>query len=158
MKLIYSISLLFFSIAYVGCSRGKVCTLLACGFPEGGALTFSGYALSEVDTFYITGYQVNSNFTKVETEQYLDSPNSFPSGNHEENSEDANEQYYYIDASHDWELVIPATNETFRVSGYKYGIAECNKCASGRKDLHSYLKSFDLNGEQIGSAAYTITR
>ncbi len=152
MKLINLLLIITFAIAFSSC-----CTKKDCLNSEGVSIHFSGYDSSDVDTLYITGYKAGSDFSQVSTERFVDSVNYHGSYLAYSEQPAGDQFYYYLRGDQEWELYIPATNQTYRFRYFEFRKEKCNTCFLAR-DMENRLVSFNVNGEQVQGAAYTAVK
>ncbi len=155
MKFMKPINLLL--IILLACVFSSCCTKKACLNPEGVSIHFSGYDSSDVDTLYITGYKAGSNFSQVSTERFVDSVDYHASYLAYSEQPEGDQFYYYLHGDQEWELYIPATNQTYRFRYFEFRKEKCNTCFLAR-DLDNRLVSFNVNGEQVQGTAYTAVK
>ena len=148
MKLINLLLIILLASTFSSC-----CTKKACLNPEGMSIHFSGYDSSDVDTLYITGYKAGSNFSQVSTERFVDSVDYHGSYLVYSEQPEGDQFYYYLHGDQEWELYIPATNQTYRFRYFEFRKEKCNTCFLAR-DLDNRLVSFNVNGEQVQGSAY----
>lgn len=152
MKLINLLLIMTFALAFSSC-----CTKKQCLNPEGVSIHFSGYDSSDVDTLYITGYKTGSNFSQVSTERFVDSVDYHGSYLVYSEQPEGDQFYYYLHGDQEWELYIPATNQTYRFRYFEFRKEKCNTCFLAR-GLDNRLVSFNVNGEQVQGSAYTVVK
>lgn len=152
MKLINLLLIILLASTFSSC-----CTKKACLNPEGMSIHFSGYDSSDVDTLYITGYKAGSNFSQVSTERFVDSVDYHGSYLVYSEQPEGDQFYYYLHGDQEWELYIPATNQTYRFRYFEFRKEKCNTCFLAR-DLDNRLVSFNVNGEQVQGSAYRVVK
>ena len=152
MKLINLLLIILLASTFSSC-----CTKKACLNPEGMSIHFSGYDSSDVDTLYITEYKAGSNFSQVSTERFVDSVDYHGSYLVYSEQPEGDQFYYYLHGDQEWELYIPATNQTYRFRYFEFRKEKCNTCFLAR-DLDNRLVSFNVNGEQVQGSAYTAVK
>ncbi len=120
-----------------------LCTKKYCVEFDSVFVSFYGFDPSEIDTIYSTGYARDGNFTQVTREKQrdtvgtnnlfvLDSAISFESKTNQR-----------LQDTYDWELYIPATGKTYRISHYSYNTSSCN-CP---QDKYTSLTGCRVNGK-----------
>lgn len=127
---------LLMSIPFAAC----ICTKVYCVEFDYVHVTFYGFEPSEIDTIYSTGYAPGSNFATITREKEIDTGNlsSIDSVYYFESK--SNER---LKGTHDWEIYIPSTGQTYRITDYSYTTEACN-CPS---DKYTSLTGCRVNGK-----------
>lgn len=128
----------------LGLFSACVCTKKACLEQHNVSISFYGYDETDMDTVYTTGYAAGSGFTQIATAKEV---------NDLSDKRNSDSSFYFSSFSHnslsddqDWELYIPATNKTYRITGYTYSSYSCNNCPFDKDDKVKSLSGCAING------------
>lgn len=135
--------LLFASALITSC-----CTQKDCEEETHVHVTFHGFNLSDVDTVYVTGYRMGSNFAEVIQPQFADTV--IPDGDKyllANTSAATGMELGLIDTA-EWKVYIPSVNKTLLINNYGYSTFKCNACfpvSPPSNKIHS-LSTCSVNG------------
>jgi hypothetical protein len=144
------------------------CTKKYCFETSYLGITFYGFAPSEIDTIYVSGYIPGSGFTKAEVQSLTDttmpldeSPGSPYAlvrrqyvGNYQEDfsltGPSSLPDYY------EWKIFIPSVGRSYVLTNYSYKTYKCNRCfpVSPRSNKERSITTCNVNG--IESSAHDI--
>lgn len=118
------------------------------------SVNLKNFTDNEMDTILVTGYATDGSFSKITSDTEicfgfkitsLDSTYTLIS--HQDNRLRDN-QYYQI--------FIPATKTSYRISDYVYSDSVCSSCSYGRDDISKNLSGCKLNGVEHMGTVLTI--
>ncbi len=143
MKHIFAIALL--SLIFSSCCTKKYCVTWDTVY-----LSFQGFTPDELDTIYTTGYVRGSGFTQLAIDRKRDTVSL---------NDDSTYYFRTIEGDLlgdicDWELYIPATGKTYRISDYSYSEFACN-CP---KDKVRSLEGCRIDGVSQNAHPAVITK
>ncbi|GAA4467468.1 hypothetical protein GCM10023093_23460 [Nemorincola caseinilytica] len=133
------------------------CKKESCLEVVGVPISFYGYRASEVDTIMITGYARGTGFAQVVREQQIDTVQASPDQDSVYVLKLKNSNAITVGAlpgsgltdAYDWQIYIPAVNQTIRISDYGYLTYRCGACGFDKgEDIHS-LSTVNVNGASV---------
>lgn len=124
------------------------CRKTDCAIP-GMNVLLHNYSASDLDTIYVTGYTIGTNFTdkQVDTVQQA----LYPYAN------DSVQPLYVsmiYQGSHDVEVYIPATQDRLRFSDYTFRSYSCDDCFMRKKQINTAMDGLKINGTYYKETAH----
>jgi len=149
------------TISWASCCKKEACLEIA-GVP----ITFYGYHAEDLDTIYTTGYEPGSNFSIVTRDTLMDtvqysygSETVFALKSRNEGGTTAGSlPGSALDATHEWRIYIPATDQTIRIYKYGYHHYTCHSCGSSKGEEKKSLSTCYINGTLVKVDAVMIYR
>lgn len=148
MKLKKYLIILTVCVAASSCCKKESC-LEVVGVP----LTFYGYNPADLDTLYITGYEKGTGFGKIGRDVQRDTVQAgFEAGTYMLKLKDNTGispgalPGSALPDDYDWQIYIPAVNQTIKVSDYGYHNYTCESCGRGKGREIQSLSSCTING------------
>jgi|GEM_PF-4436983 len=149
MKNLYiSTILILFAVTISGCCKHYI-----CNYPSSLLVAFHNYEPGELDSVYLTRYYPNRD--EPYGPEYGDTTSPYHGIIAGYQMEDEEARYYFLTTYDDWQLRIPATNETYKIHSYSFAMVDCNStftCPNEQK----VLAGFQVNDKKYEGTVLNI--
>lgn len=147
----FILPLLFFSFTISSCCKEEACIEV-----KGVPITFLGYKWADLDTIYVTGYEKGTNFGKVSRKQQRDTVQRGYGADSALALKVTNGgiavnglQSAALPDTDEWEIYIPASWQTIRISNYGYQYYQCQSCGKSDGKKIASLSTCYLDGTPV---------
>lgn len=123
------------------------CTKKYCYERHEIPVTFMNFTAADLDTIYVTGYATDGTFSTITSAEQLCVAEKMGT---DSTFEIIHSQHSWLGDDQHWQIRIPATNATYRISGYLYTRYRCNNCPLDKEYKIESLASCKLNGAEKG--------